>query len=231
MPINNEIIELLNQENCSITGFADLRSISYEVRQGFNYGIVIALSYTKEAMQENNNEMPQKYFAELEIMNARLQELSVLTADFLISKGYKALPKIQSMVVINRNFNTVLPHKTVATLAGMGWIGKCANLVTRETGSALRLAVVLTDAMLECGVPITKSLCPPNCKICVDICPGKAPLGDLWESGIDRDEFFNALACFKAARIRAKEKLDVKGVFCGLCISNCPFTKKGIGYK
>jgi epoxyqueuosine reductase QueG len=231
MFLNNKIIEILKQENCDIVGFADLHCISNEARQGFDYGIIMALSYTKEAMQDNKNELPQKYYSELEIINKRLPELAVLTADFLVSNGYKALPKTQSMIVLDKDWRSILPHKTVATLAGMGWIGKCANLVTNEIGSALRFIVVLTNAPLDCGEPISKSLCPPNCNVCADVCPGKAPLGGLWEANIDRDDFFYANACSKAARVRAKEKLDIDMIVCGLCISNCPFTQRGLGYS
>ena len=51
MSLNREIIILLKQEGCCIVGFADLRCLSNEIRQNFDYGILIALSYTKDAMQ------------------------------------------------------------------------------------------------------------------------------------------------------------------------------------
>jgi epoxyqueuosine reductase QueG len=135
------------------------------------------------------------------------------------------------MIVLDKDWRSILPHKTVATLAGIGWIGKCANLVTNEAGSALRFIVVLTNAPLDCGEPISKSFCPANCNICADVCPGNAPLGSLWEVGVDRNTFFDAHACSKAARARAKEKLGIDMAVCGLCISNCPFTQKGLGYN
>ena len=62
--LNNKIIALLKQEGCNIVGFADLRGLSKEARQNFDYGILIALSYTKEAMCDNKNGMAQKYYAE-----------------------------------------------------------------------------------------------------------------------------------------------------------------------
>ena len=230
MFLNNEIIALMKQENCDIVGFADLRCLSNEARQNFDYGVLIALPFSKEAMQENKNDMPQKYYEEIGIITKNLKKLATLTFDFLVDKGYKALAKITSTVVSDGDWRTVLPHKTVATLSGAGWIGKCATLITNEVGSALRLTVVLTNAPLDCGTPVTKSKCPPDCTVCVDICPGKAPLGGLWEVGVDRDKFFNAHVCRTAARTRAKELLNIDETICGLCISNCPFTKKGLAY-
>ena len=229
--LNHEISSYINQNNCHIIGFADLRCLSEEVRQKFDCGILIGLAYTKEAMEENKNGLPQRYHNELKAMNKRLNELATLAADFLINKGYKALPKVQSMVVQDEKWRTVLPHKTIATLAGIGWIGKCATLLTNEVGSALRITVVLTNAPLECGEPIRKSLCSPSCTICANICPGQAPRGGLWEAGVDREAFFDANACCHAARARANETLGIYETICGLCISNCPFTRKGLGYN
>jgi len=231
MNLNNEIIALLKQEGCNIVGFADLRCLPEEARQNFDYGILIALSYTKEAMQDNNNGLLRQYYDANQAMTHRLRELRELTFDFIVNRGYEALADTPASVINYETLHSVLPLKTVATLSGIGWIGKCAMLVTNEVGSALRLTAVLTNAPLECGTPVTKSKCPPDCTVCVDICPGKAPLGGLWEVGVDRDEFFNAHACYDAARARAKELLGIYEPRCGLCVSNCPFTKKGLGYK
>jgi epoxyqueuosine reductase QueG len=231
MSLNNEITSMLNHEGCDIIGFADLHGLSNEARQNFNYGILIALTYTKEAMLDNKNGDPRKYYQEFKAMNERLPGLAGITADFLVGKGYKAFAKITSAIVYDEEYRTVLPHKTVATLSGVGWIGKCALLVTKEAGSALRLVVVLTDAPLTCGKPIVKSKCPSDCAICADVCPGKAPLGGLWEAGVDRDVFFNAHGCRSAARARAKATLGIEETICGLCISNCPFTQRCLGYE
>ena len=57
------------------------------------------------------------------------------------------------------NLGAELPHKTVATRAGIGWIGKCALLVTEKYGSAIRLTTVLTDMDLETDQPINGSKC------------------------------------------------------------------------
>lgn len=231
MKLNDEIVSLLKQAGCGIVGFADLRCLSNEARANFDYGILMALPFSKEALLENNNGLPQKYYEEHEPMTRHLAQLRKITAEFLIGKGYDALMETPASVFSRETLRSLLPQKTVATLSGIGWIGKCAMLVTHEVGSALRLTVVLTSAPLDCGTPVTKSKCPTDCTICVDICPGKAPLGGLWEVGVDRDEFFNAHACYTAARNRAKELLGVDEARCGLCISNCPFTKNGLGYE
>lgn len=89
-----------------------------------------------------------------------------------------------------KDYRSVLPHKTVATRAGIGWIGKNCLLVTREYGSAIRLSSLLTDAPLHGNDPIDKSLCG-TCHKCVDACPAAALTGKLWHAGTLREELFD----------------------------------------
>lgn len=230
LKLSEEIRKDLFSAGASIIGFADLTVLPKEIRENFDYGIVIGLAYSIKAMQDNMNGDMRQYWSEYTIMNEKLNQLAVYAANLLINKKYKALAKVQTMVVQDSDYRTVLPHKTVATLAGIGFIGKCATLVTKEFGSALRITVVLTNAPLECGIPIKKSLCDPKCNICANVCPGKAIKGDLWEAGVERSNFYDAYACRPAARKRAKENLGIEETFCGLCISNCPCTKSALGY-
>jgi len=232
MNLNNEIIELLNKEGCNIVGFADLRILPNEARQSFDNGIVMALPFSREAMQENRSGLPQRYSDEHDPMTRRLGELKNVVASLIACKGYDVLTDTPASVVDRNILRSLLPQKTVATLAGIGWIGKCAMLVTNEVGSALRLTAILTNAPLQCGTPVTESICPQDCTTCVDVCPGNAPLGGSWKVGVDRDSFFDAHACQTAARTRAKRLLDIDDeARCGLCISNCPFTLRGLGYE
>jgi epoxyqueuosine reductase QueG len=229
--INDEIIKLANEKGCTIVGFADLRCLPNEARKNFDFGVLFALSFSREAMQENNLDRPQRYYDEHKPMNQIFMELKNAAAEFLISSGYGAEINTPASVVNSETLRSGLPQKTVATLSGVGWIGKNAILTTNEVGSALRMTVVLTNAPLDCGIPITKSTCDPACMICTDICPGKAPSGQLWEVSVEREDFFNAHACQAAGRARAKKLLNTEETICGLCISHCPFTKNGLGYK
>ena len=74
-------------------------------------------------------------------------------AEFLLENGYQAYANTTKAVKQDDNWCTPLPHKTVATRAGLGWIGKNCLLVTKEYGSAVRLSSLLTDAPLPAGTP------------------------------------------------------------------------------
>ena len=93
----------------------------------------------------------------------------------------------------------------MATLAGLGWIGKCALLVSETHGSAVRYNTVLTDAPLPEGTPV------------------EAPSGRDWRPELQREDFFDAFACRDTSRSQAR-KLGLDHTICGICIAACPFT-------
>jgi epoxyqueuosine reductase QueG len=61
--------------------------------------------------------------------------------------------------------------------------------------------------------------------VCTNACPGKAISGKLWKADLDRDEFFDPLACRKKARELAAEKIRKEITLCGKCIEVCPYTQ------
>ena len=124
--------------------------------------------------------------------------------------------------------STPLPHKTVARLAGLGWIGKCALLVTPEFGSAIRLNSGVTDAPLDCDIPVEESRCG-RCERCVQVCPVSAPTGEIWTSGSAREKIYDVRACFRETlRAPAAAGLAKEYVICGRCIAVCPYTRRAL---
>jgi epoxyqueuosine reductase QueG len=70
-------------------------------------------------------------------------------------------------------------HKSAATSAGIGWIGRNGLLINPIHGPRLSLATVLTDAPLKNGTPIEACLCG-DCRMCIDHCPSGAITGNNW---------------------------------------------------
>jgi len=228
--ITNEIKSFLLKNGADLVGFANLKNISKDIRGNFDYGIVIGLKYSKEAIEKNKNGDLNQYYKEYNELNDKLDKLASLTEKMLIDKGHDAIAKLRSMVKYDENFNSLLPHKTVATLAGVGWIGKNGLLITKEFGSAIRIIVVLTKTPLKCGNPIEQSSCIYTCNTCANVCPGNSVSGRIWNKNMERDNFYDAKSCFEFARKYAKEKLAIDEAICGLCISNCPFTQRALNY-
>jgi epoxyqueuosine reductase QueG len=222
-----QIKEVLLNKGASLVGFADLIEIPAEARHAKRFAVSIAMALDASIIANIRDGPTREYYSEYKRVNALLSDLGKLTSSLIRDQGYQAIPKEPTGVGIDpKTHSTALPHKTVATRAGLGWIGKCALLVTKEYGSAIRLTTVLTDAQLETAIPTDHSLCG-DCVICVNLCPGNAPTGKNWNVKLYRDSFFDFSACRRAARESAA-KIGIDDTVCGICISVCPWTLKYI---
>lgn len=113
-------------------------------------------------------------------------------------------------------------HIPLAVDAGLGQLGKHGSLISKEFGSNVRIATVLTDLPLETDVAVdigVDDLCL-GCRRCTIDCPA------------------DAIADAKQM-VRGEEKWYVdfdkcvpyfaKTIGCGICIEVCPWTKPGRG--
>ncbi len=226
-----ELSERLKAEltglGASLVRFAYLGDLAPEQRQSYEYGISIAVALKPEIINGIGNSPTKEYYDEYCSVNRLLDSLDGRAEEIIKEHGFNAFSKTRANVKIDyKNHATVLPHKTVATRAGLGWIGKCALLVTDEFGSAVRISSVLTDAPLEAGTPINESKCG-SCSNCVRNCPAEALSGDLWSVDKERETFYNYAACRKKALERTW-RISPGETHCGLCILVCPRTKKYI---
>jgi epoxyqueuosine reductase len=222
-----QIRTALRDRGASLVGFADLIGIPVEARHSKRFAVSIAVALDASIVANIRNGPTPEYYSEYRRANALLSDLGKVTVNLIGDHGYQAISKEPTGVGIDpKTESTVLPHKTVATRAGLGWIGKCALLVTKEYGSAIRLTTVLTDAQLETAIPTDHSLCG-DCEICVNFCPGNAPSGKNWNVKLYRDSFFDFSACRRAAKEGAA-KIGIDDTVCGICVSVCPWTVKYI---
>ena len=221
------LTQMLIAERASLIGYADLRLLPASVRQGLPTGVSIAVALNAEVIGGIRQGPNRRYHTEYKRANALLARLGDSVSRVLQDAGFEAVACAPTDAGIDwDSLRTALPHKTVATLAGLGWIGKCALLVTEGYGSAVRLTSVLTDAPLPVGVPTEASRCG-DCDVCVRACPGGAPSGRHWHRQGERLTFFDAFACEAAARAAA-ERAGIDAVICGICIAACPWTTRYI---
>lgn len=222
--LSDELKTLLYDNGAAIVGFADLSAI---VDHNMTSGVSIAINIPIEIIKSIHDGPTIDYYNANHSINDKLNQLVSMGADFLMNKGYEAYAQTTDVVKEFDVYRTALPHKTVATNAGLGWIGKSALFVTEQFGSAVRLSSLITNAELEYGIPITTSKCG-GCIKCTNACPANAISGELWSVSVDRDTFFDALACRKKARELAAAQIDKEITLCGKCIEVCPYTKRYI---
>ncbi len=111
-------------------------------------------------------------------------------------------------------------EKAFAQAAGLGFFGKNTNIITRNYGSWVFLASILTNLELEADAPHTGSC--GSCRICIDACPTQALLGDYR---------LDARRCISYLTIESKEPipLELKGRLgewafgCDICQDVCPY--------
>lgn len=227
MALADELKSFLFSSGASLVGFANLLEISPDIRDYLPFGISIGVALDTSVVSGISEGPTREYHEDYLRVNRILEGISKSTIYHLGDKGYtaKVLP-----VTIGEDIKTLstrLPHKTIATRAGIGWIGKCALLVTEEYGSAIRLVSVLTNAPITTDRPINTSRCG-DCTVCVDICPAQSLTGKNWEMGVPRDSLVDVFKCRSKARDLTMKSFGISVSICGRCIVACPWTQKYI---
>lgn len=209
-----------------LVGFADLKKLPSYMRFDMPVGIAVAVRYPSKVIRGITDMPTKEYFEQYKLLNEKLDNIVTYGANTLKMLKYKAIAQTTEYVSQWEMGNeTMLPHKTVATRAGLGWIGKSALFVNDEYGSMIRLSSILTDAPLKTAKPVNKSKCG-KCKLCTQACPAGAVMGKNWSVKKKREEIFNADLCKKVARERSMQSIGEVVTLCGKCIVVCPYTQK-----
>lgn len=213
--------ELLKDKHVALFGYADMSEIDPELRYNMPYGICLAV---KLEYMPSMTDMPSREFHDFYYYSNRyLAQLTFILEKAIKERGYNAKTLVGEK--FNReNESVALPHKTLATRAGLGWIGKSACLVTKEYGPAVRITGLVTDMPVKTGTPYNTSLCG-SCTLCTTHCPGHAISGKLWDVNTAREEFYDFKACKDAIAERGKA-IGVTNGACGICVGICPYTRK-----
>lgn len=220
------LVTELTSLGAAIVGFGDLTELPPDAREGLPVGVCIAVKYPKEVIRGIADLPTAEYFDWYNKLNDKLDTLVTYGAKLLQAKGFTAIAQTRERVGTGKTeYNTPLPHKTVATRAGIGWIGKSALLVTEQYGSMVRLSSILTDAPLETAVPINESKCG-SCTVCTNACPAGAVSGKPWHAELKRKGFFDPVKCRETAKERAKLGFGSDATICGKCIEVCPYTRR-----
>ena len=112
--------------------------------------------------------------------------------------------------------------KAWAAKAGLGWIGKHTNLISKQVGSFYFIAELIIDLPLEQDAPVTDHC--GSCTACIDACPTQAIVAPYHVDGSK---------CISYFTIELKEAIpqEVKGQFdnwafgCDVCQDVCPWNR------
>jgi epoxyqueuosine reductase len=208
----------------TLVGFADMEGVLEGELARWPRAVSIGVALPDDVIDPIAEGPTPEYYDAYSEANERLDEIAAQTAGLIRGLGYQAEPlaaTADDQEILMRDISVAFQHKTAATRAGLGWVGKSALLISYELGPRLRLATVLTDMPLEVGTPVSASECK-RCVACVRACPAQAIRGEDWQPGRTREDFFDAYACLIGARRQLMERVGVDKPVCGICIAVCP---------
>lgn len=220
------LTEWMEAQKIVLWGMADLRDFSTprnETGQGFSSALSWGIPLNPEIMVSVRNGPNRTYAEEYARVNNRINELSGALAVEIKGRGFRAKPLAASDRTDAVNISGDFPHKTAATRAGLGWVGRNCQLITHKFGPWIRLGTVFADSELPCGPPVERSFCG-LCTRCVEACPAKALKGKTWYPGIPREEILDVQACDEWKKEHYFQYHN--GHNCGICSSVCPYGLK-----
>ena len=222
MGLTEELKGLLYQKGAKLVGVGSLEEIT---ECNYSIGVSVAVLLPGNIISDLQTAPTKEYYDMYYTLNHQLNDIVTAGEIFLQENGFEAYAQTTERVEINQNRCTKLPHKTVATRAGLGWIGKNGLLVTKIFGPAVRISSLLTNAPLTCDKPVNSSLCG-TCTLCVKSCPAQALHGTLWEAGIKREKIVDVERCYKKQIEIMHRETGIEADLCGRCFAVCPYTQR-----
>lgn len=221
---SKDLLKKIETFHVDIIQFVDISNLPKIQNQGYSKAIIIgkilSKSYIKKVLatdnyvelMKKNNTIDSDEFHNTEIETDKIADTM---ATFIHQKGFDAYSQSEQNILASGNYNakrksSPLPHKTIAVLAGLGWIGKHNLLVTKQFGSAISFCTILTNAPIKTtNASLIESKCG-LCKTCVEICKSNSLKNKNWTPKINRDDIVDVFSC----------------TTCLKCMMECPWTKK-----
>jgi epoxyqueuosine reductase QueG len=224
--LTEKLREYLTGRGAVLVGWADVEGLTPAPLDRYHRALAMAFPMTPEIMAELTDGPTEAYSELYQAVNDRINDASRQAAAMIRQAGHDAWAVPASLRSDPANIRGDFPHKTAATRAGFGWIGRHAQLVTHRYGPWIRLGTVLTNAPVpadQCGPPVTRHFCG-DCRDCLDACPAGALHGADWRPGLPREDIFDPGACDRYKKAHFYHLHG--GHNCGICTSACPFGRK-----
>lgn len=214
-----DIKKVMKEQGIDVFGTSDCSGVVKRELGDTPYAITLGVRLSDAVVNKITEGPTKMYFQHYRTINALLDACSLKCVIMLQRGGYEALAIPASQTTISAAIAGDFPHKTAASLAGLGFVGKSGLFVTTEFGPRVRLATVLTNIPLT-SKPIIESQCA-DCRACVSACPSGAIVGNEYKAGMPRDEIIDAVLCSRY--MKDKYQHIGRGSVCGICMAVCPF--------
>lgn len=189
--------------------------------EGARSVISLSLNYFPEERQDNDAPKISKYAYGMDyhtVIKDKLFELLNFISETIGEVNGRAF--VDSAPVLDRAW---------AKRAGIGWIGKNSNLISKKSGSFFFLAELIVDLELEYDQPFETDHCG-TCTKCIDACPTDAILTPF---------VIDAKKCISYLTIELKEeipaafndKMDNWMFGCDICQDVCPWNRFSVPHS
>jgi len=242
MGTKEEITEFCMKNGLDVIGFSECR-IFHELSPYFAKRKRLGLENEFEESDIDNRINPFLYMPDghtiISIAFPYLHDLDVNNgvhfSKYTLGKDYHDITKqymekicafIESMGAKAKYFvdSNALPERYIASLSGVGFIGKNNTLITRKYGSYVFLGEIITDLIIEPD-SVAKQKCG-DCELCLSVCPTSSIVrGEL---GINNDANICLSYITQKKDIEDSwfEKLDGRLFGCDTCQSVCPYNSE-----
>ena len=219
--MQSKLKQLAYEWGADLVGFCQLPSAPVKELPNNTYAVSIAVKLSDAVLKTIDGAPSFVYFQHYRTANALLDQIAFRLAREIEKAGFSALPVAASQSLGKNNpYYGVIPHKTVAVLSGLGFVGKSGLFLSEKYGSKVRLATVITDMPLTNEFPVIENGCG-DCHACQTACPAGAIFGT--PPTADGERNFDPEKC---SRYMKEHFQDVgRGSVCGICVNVCPKNK------
>ena len=210
--LNEKWEQYIKSENADFVNFVDISSLSGAITAGYPCAVLFGRALPREFLTKQRQGLPVEvdHFVKGEHdMDALADQL----AEKLTDSGYPSLSQSEKANFNNNRFycetrSSFLPHKTIALMAGFGFIGKNNLLINSRYGCGVVFGTVLTSAPFDAVCQAPEEPKCGNCTVCINACSARALRGTVWTQKASRDDM-----------------IDISLCNCALaCMLHCPYT-------
>jgi epoxyqueuosine reductase len=137
----------------------------------------------------------------------------------LLSRLKESIGEIEGRVFVD---SAPVMDKTWAAKAGLGWIGKNTNLISKQVGSFFFIAEMIIDLELAYDLPVADHC--GSCTACIDACPTEALIAPYQIDG-SKCISYATIELKEAIPSSFKDKMDGWMFGCDVCQTVCPWNR------
>lgn len=228
-PLYERIESAAREAGSDLVCFADLSPlkgmlVGDTTTLEYPYAVTFAVEIPKDAARASLKEPSEEMRSAYKMCNKKLKGAGESIVQLLVGEGYKARFIDPAQRVNPEMLLGPISQKAIASLSGMGWIGKNGLLITEKYGPRQRMGAVLTDMPVRGRAELLENKCG-DCTECIDRCAMKVLKGPSFKRHPEsRDLVIDWAKCGKyEAKLIGDGSRPERA--CGRCISVCPFSR------